>query len=46
MDMLKNAHESLHKDKEIVLTAIKQDGYILRFAHDSLCKSKVVLTAI
>ena len=33
---LKNLPEEFKKDKEIVLAAVQQDSYALRFADDSL----------
>ena len=44
---LKNLDKSLKKDKEIVLSAVQQNGYSLKYADESLKKDKeIVLSAV
>ena len=44
---LRSAHKSLKKDKEIVLAAVKQNGWALFYAHKSLKNDKeIVMEAV
>lgn len=43
---MKYAHETLNKDKVLVTEAVKQDGYSLKIAHESLKDKNIVVEAV